>query len=119
MVMSIFSVTGPLTHCPASGVNVYVVMPAVAVLIAVGFQLPVMPLVEVVDSNGAVLFWHKGTIGANEGVMAVVTVSNPEALVLTQPDVVLVITTLYVPAVVVVKLGTLPGLVTPAGTVHA
>ena len=51
--------------------------------------------------------------------MAVVTVSNPEPLVLTHPDVVLVITALYVPVVVAVNVGTLPGLVTPAGTVHA
>jgi hypothetical protein len=45
-------------------------------------------------------------------------VTTPEPLVLAQFVVVLVITTLYVPAVAVVKLATLAGFVTPAGTIH-
>ncbi len=46
-------------------------------------------------------------------------VTTPEPLVLAQFVVVLVITTLYVPAVAVVKLATLAGFVTPAGVVQA
>ena len=34
-------------HCPADGVNVYTVDPAEAVLIVVGFHVPVMPFSEV------------------------------------------------------------------------
>ena len=41
-------------HWPSSGVNVYVIVPAVAVFIDTGFHLPVMPLVDVVGNAGAV-----------------------------------------------------------------
>ena len=40
-----------VAHNPAVGVNVYVVVPAVAVLTA-GAQVPVMPFVEVVGNTG-------------------------------------------------------------------
>ena len=59
----------------------------------------------------------EGLFTVTEGEAFIVTV--PDALVLEQPVVVLVMTTLYCPAVEVVKLATLPGLVTPAGGVHA
>ena len=36
-------------HCPALGVKVYVVVPAVAVEITAGVQVPVIPLVDVFD----------------------------------------------------------------------
>ena len=45
-----------VAHCPADGVNVYVVVPAVAVLIVAGLQVPGMPLLDVVGNAGAVLF---------------------------------------------------------------
>ena len=45
-----------VAHCPPAGVNVYVVVPAVAVLIVAGLHVPVMPLLEVVGRTGAVLF---------------------------------------------------------------
>jgi hypothetical protein len=45
-----------IAHCPADGVKVYVVVPAVAVLMVAGLQVPVMPLLEVVGNTGAVLF---------------------------------------------------------------
>jgi hypothetical protein len=45
-------------------------------------------------------------------------VTIPEALELTQPVIELVITTLYVPSIVVVKLATFPGFVANPGTVH-
>jgi hypothetical protein len=59
----------------------------------------------------------EGLFTVTVGSAFIVTV--PDALVLEQLVVVLVMTTLYCPAVVVVKLATLPGLVTPAGGVHA
>jgi hypothetical protein len=46
-------------------------------------------------------------------------VTVPEAEVLVQPVTVFVITTLYVPATVVVNVETLPGFVAPDGTVQA
>ena len=46
-------------------------------------------------------------------------VTVPLALTLEHVVVVLVMITLYVPAIVVVKLATLPGLVAAAGTVQA
>ena len=43
-------------HCPADGVKVYVVVPAVAVLIVAGLHVPGIPLLDVAGSVGAVLF---------------------------------------------------------------
>jgi hypothetical protein len=43
-------------HWPAVGVNVYDVVPADAVLIVAGFQVPVMPFVDVTGSVGALEF---------------------------------------------------------------
>jgi hypothetical protein len=51
-VIFAFTVTVLVTdvaHCPALGVNVYVVVPAVAVLMA-AFHDPVMPLIDVVGN---------------------------------------------------------------------
>jgi hypothetical protein len=42
-------------HCPAEGVNVYVVVPITAVETA-GDQVPVIPSFEVVGSTGAAVF---------------------------------------------------------------
>ena len=42
-------------HVPTDGVNVYVLVPAVPVLIGED-HVPVMPLVDVVDKVGAVVF---------------------------------------------------------------
>jgi hypothetical protein len=58
-----------VAHWPADGVNVYVVVPAVAVLIVAGLHVPVIPFVEVVGSVGAVEFWHSGPIAVNVGVI--------------------------------------------------
>ncbi|CAM4441155.1 hypothetical protein FLTE109939_13310 [Flavobacterium terrigena] len=46
----------PTPHCPGLGVNVYVVIPAVLVLIVAGLQIPVMLLFEVANNVGAVAF---------------------------------------------------------------
>ena len=50
-----FSVVG-VAHWPVVGVNVYVVVPAVLVLMVDGFHIPVMPLLDVVGNAGAVVF---------------------------------------------------------------
>ncbi|RQO30958.1 hypothetical protein DBR32_09625 [Taibaiella sp. KBW10] len=54
----------PTAHCPAFGVNVYVV---VAVLLNAGVQLPVMPFVEVVGNGFVVLPKHTGAIAPKLG----------------------------------------------------
>jgi hypothetical protein len=45
------------------------VVPLVEVLIVAGLQVPEIPLLEVPDSDGATLFWHKGPICVNVGVI--------------------------------------------------
>jgi hypothetical protein len=58
-----------VAHCPAPGVKVYVVVPAVAVLMVAGLHVPVIPLVDVVGNAGALEFWHSGPIAVNVGVI--------------------------------------------------
>ena len=53
-VITISIVTG--TAQPAEGVKVYVVVPAVDVLIVEGLHVPLIPLVDDVANDGAVLF---------------------------------------------------------------
>ena len=55
------------------------------------------------------------TVTVGKGLTVTVPLADKDE----QLVVVLVITTLYVPATVDVKLATLPGAGTPAGTVHA
>jgi hypothetical protein len=43
------------------------------VLIVAGDHVPVILFVEVVSNTGAVLFWHRGPICANVGVIELVT----------------------------------------------
>jgi hypothetical protein len=57
--MSIVVVEAP---CPAFGVNVYFVVPAVPVLIVAGFQVPVKLFVDVAGSVGAGALRHNGPI---------------------------------------------------------
>ena len=68
-----------VAHWPADGVNVYVVVPGVAVLIVAGLHVPVIPLVEVVGSAGAVEFWQSGPIVLNAGVIngLIVIINDP------------------------------------------
>lgn len=60
-------------HWFAAGVNVYVEVPAVAVLMTDGFQVPATPLEELPGNEGAAAFWQKGPIAAKVGVMLLVT----------------------------------------------
>jgi hypothetical protein len=55
-------------HCPADGVNVYVVVPTDVVFIAPGLQVPDIPFVDLVGNNGAVLFWQSELTRLNDGV---------------------------------------------------
>jgi hypothetical protein len=63
MVMVIVVVTA---HCPASGVNVYVV---VTVLSIAGAQVPVMPFVEIAGNGAMAVPEQNGPTEANVGVM--------------------------------------------------
>ncbi len=57
------SISAGIPHWLASsGVKVKVKLPAMAVLMVAGFQVPVMPSSEVVGNAGAVLFWQSGPI---------------------------------------------------------
>jgi hypothetical protein len=60
-----------VAHCPASGVNVYVV---VAVLFNAGLQVPVMPLVDVVGKAASTAPEQIGVTAVNVGVMFALTV---------------------------------------------
>ena len=53
----IISIVVGIPHCDGlSGVKVYVVVPALTVLIVDGDHVPVIPLSEVVGSTGAAVF---------------------------------------------------------------
>ena len=67
MVMVMLTVVAT-PHCPASGVNVYVVAPSADVVMVAGLQVPVMPLLEVAGNAGATLFRHNGPMVLNTGV---------------------------------------------------
>ena len=61
-----------VAHCPAVGVNVYV--PVVVLLTVAGFQVPVMPLLDVVGSTGAAEPEQIGATAVNVGVIFALTV---------------------------------------------
>jgi hypothetical protein len=67
-------VTAP--HWPAFGVNVYVVVPITDVFITAGFHVPVIPLLDVAGSAGAVLFWQNGPICVNVGIICAEIVTS-------------------------------------------
>lgn len=62
------SIVVVVPHWPADGVNVWVVVPAIAVLIVAGLQVPFIPLEDVPGNNGALLFWQSGPICVNVGL---------------------------------------------------
>jgi hypothetical protein len=63
-----------LAHCPASGVNVYTVVPTLEVLIVLGDHEPVMFSSDEEWKVGATAFKHSGPIGLNVGVTFGLTV---------------------------------------------
>ena len=84
LVITISIVTAA-AHWPAVGVNVYV--PLAVMLITAGLHVPVILLLEVVGSTGAVLFWHSGPICVNTGVTFGLTVTVNVAVVAHWPTV--------------------------------
>ena len=60
-----------VAFCPASGVNVYMVVPTLAVLIVAGLHVPVIAgiFVELVGNTGGMLFWQSGPIALKVGVI--------------------------------------------------
>lgn len=56
----------------ARGVNVYVIVPTLSVLIVAGLHVPWIPLSDTRGSCGGVEFWHKGSICSNIGSVCVV-----------------------------------------------
>ena len=60
-----------VAHCPAVGVNVYVV---VVVLSSAGTHIPAMPLVEVVGNGASTAPEQIGATAANIGVMFGLTI---------------------------------------------
>ena len=74
-----------VAHWPAVAVKVYVVVPADAVLIVEGFQLPVMLLFDVVSKAGAELFWQSEPIALKVGVISGFIVTLNVAIVAHWP----------------------------------
>lgn len=74
-------------HCPAVGVNVWVVVPADPVLIVAGDHVPVIPFVEVVGSDGGVAPTHCGGTTAKVGATLGFTVSDNVVVVAHCPAV--------------------------------
>ena len=67
-----FNIAG-MAHCPVSGVKIYGAVPAVAVLITAGNQLPVRSLAETSGRAGGVLLMQSGPTTANNGRISAVT----------------------------------------------
>ena len=63
------------------------VVPIADVLIVAGFHVPVIPLTDVVDSAGAVLFWQSGPICVKTGAASGVTVIVKVVVVAHSPAV--------------------------------
>ena len=65
---TVISIVMVAAHVPfARGVNVYVVVPTLSVLITAGLQVPCIPLSDTRGSCGAVEFWHNGSICSKMG----------------------------------------------------
>jgi hypothetical protein len=84
-----------VAHCPAVAVNVYV--PEVVLLTVAGFQVPVIPLFEVVGNIGAVAPLQIAGIEVNVGVVGAFTVTERVVVVAHCPAVGVKV---YVPVVV-------------------
>ena len=66
--LTVISIVIVEAHGPtAVGVKVYVLVPALSVLIVAGLQVPVIPLSDVFGNCGTVEPWHNGPICANAG----------------------------------------------------
>jgi len=70
--LTVMTIDEVAAHCAGLGVKMYVVVPAVDVLIVAGFQVPNMPLSERVGNAGGVAFWQNGPMAVNVGVTCAV-----------------------------------------------
>ena len=71
----VMSIEAGIPHCDGlSGVNVYVDVPDVVVLMTAGFHVPVIPSMETAGRAGGVEFWQRGPMAAKVGVISAVTV---------------------------------------------
>ena len=68
-----------VAHVLSVGVKVYLIVPIVVVLIVLGVQVPIIPLVDVEGNSGAEVFWQSGPIGKNVGAIseAIVIIEAP------------------------------------------
>ena len=70
-----------MAHCPAVGVNVYVIVPNAAVLMVDGDHVPLIPLLEVAGKVPGVALWQYGPKELNVGFTTVFTVIvNPDVV---------------------------------------
>ena len=74
---TIVSVVG-IAHPPLAGVNVYVVLPAVEVLMVAGNHVPVIPLLDVAGKGASTESLHTGPTAVNKGVTDVFTTTSIE-----------------------------------------
>ena len=71
---TVISIVVGIAHWPVlAGVKVYVVVPALSVLIFAGLHVPEIPLLDVFGNCDAVEPWHKGPIWAKVGSSPVTT----------------------------------------------
>lgn len=75
-----------VAHCPADGVNVYVVVPGVLVVIVDGLQVPGIPFLDVTGRVGGVEFWQRGPMALNVGTVGALIVMLSVAVVAHWPD---------------------------------
>src|SRR4026209_195335 len=76
----VISIDAGLAHSPAAGVNVYVVVPAAAVLMVAGFQVPLMPLLDTAGNTGTVAPMQRLPTGSKVGVTSSLIVTSSVAV---------------------------------------
>ena len=75
-----------VAHCPADGVQVYVVVAGVVVLIVAGLHVPEIPFVDVTGRVGGAEFWHSAPIALNVGITGGLIVTFIVAVVAHWPE---------------------------------
>jgi len=73
-------------HCPNVGVKVYVVVPTADVLIGAD-HVPEMPLLDVLERDGAAAFWQSGETCVKTGATGLFTVMTIVEFDAQSPDV--------------------------------
>ena len=63
--VTVMSIEAGTPHCDGlSGVNVYVDVPGVVVLMTAGFHVPVIPSMDKAGKAGGAEFWQRGPMAA-------------------------------------------------------